>query len=129
MDHQYRRPESSRICAILLQDLMKRGICWCGGGDALRCVMPGEMLLFLYVLTFSSKESISPFYSYMFPCYHLKRFIKCVELGSCTCGFSLRFKNTLGLRPSGGQASGEPTRTRTSPNPNDTYQGSNLFKV
>jgi hypothetical protein len=40
MDHQYRRPESSRLCASLLQDLMKRGICRCGGGDARRCVMP-----------------------------------------------------------------------------------------
>jgi hypothetical protein len=29
--------ESSRICPILLQDLMKRGVCECGGGDALSC--------------------------------------------------------------------------------------------
>jgi hypothetical protein len=28
--------ERSRIHAILLQDLMRRGVCWCGGGDALR---------------------------------------------------------------------------------------------
>jgi hypothetical protein len=27
--------ECSRICAILLQDLMKRSVCQCGGGDAL----------------------------------------------------------------------------------------------
>jgi hypothetical protein len=35
MDHQYQR-ESTRICAILLQDVMKRGVYQCGGGDALR---------------------------------------------------------------------------------------------
>jgi hypothetical protein len=29
--------QHSRICAILLQDFMKRGVCQCGGGgDALR---------------------------------------------------------------------------------------------
>jgi hypothetical protein len=28
-------PESSRICTILLQDLVKRGVCRCRGGDAL----------------------------------------------------------------------------------------------
>jgi hypothetical protein len=28
-------PESSRICAVLLKDLMKRGVCQCPGGDAL----------------------------------------------------------------------------------------------
>ncbi len=67
---------------------METGICRCGDGDTLRSVMPGEMLLFLYVLTFSSKESVSPFYSYMFPCYHLKKFIKCAEpLG---CSWTLR---------------------------------------
>jgi hypothetical protein len=27
--------ERRRIYAILLQDLMKRGVCWCGVGDAL----------------------------------------------------------------------------------------------
>jgi hypothetical protein len=28
-------PESSRICSILPQDLVKRGVCRCGDGDAL----------------------------------------------------------------------------------------------
>jgi hypothetical protein len=30
--------QSSRICTIVMQDLMKRGVCQCrcGGGDALR---------------------------------------------------------------------------------------------
>jgi len=32
--------ESSEICTIVLQDLVKRGVCRCGGGDALttKCV-------------------------------------------------------------------------------------------
>jgi hypothetical protein len=29
-------PRRSMTCAILMQDLMKRGVCWCVGGDALR---------------------------------------------------------------------------------------------
>jgi hypothetical protein len=28
--------ENSRICIILLQDLMKRDVCWCMSGDALK---------------------------------------------------------------------------------------------
>jgi len=41
-------PESSRICAILLQDFMKRSVCWCGGGDAVtvfRAIEPGSTYL------------------------------------------------------------------------------------
>jgi hypothetical protein len=38
-------PESSRIGTILLQDPTKRGVCHCGGGDALRCLTVRNFLL------------------------------------------------------------------------------------
>jgi hypothetical protein len=42
MDHQYQR--ASGFALSLLQDLMTMGFCPCGGGDALRDIIPGDII-------------------------------------------------------------------------------------
>jgi hypothetical protein len=43
MDHHYRRAAAFAL-PILLQDLTKRGVCQCGGGDALALSKPTHFI-------------------------------------------------------------------------------------
>jgi hypothetical protein len=64
MDHQYQR--GARICAILLQDLMKRGVCWCG----MEMFLPSSPVFFqLHTVNLEGTFSLY---------VHLSTFLSCI---------------------------------------------------
>jgi len=91
-------PESNKICTILLQDWMKRGVCQCGwGGDALSLqvwlidvyyirVMP-QVRSDQFLIYWGINQVVSKVWRFMqcFSIFHLKHFFQKIVIGNI-CG-------------------------------------------